>query len=210
MHAETIVVAEALPGRGPARDLGALPHTFEAVRRWIERQPDRKTRCIAYEAGPTGFGLARWCAELGVTGWVVAPGLVPRRPTDRVTTDRRDARPLALDLRTGLLTPIRVPTAEEEAFRDLVRARTRAVDDRRHVEPRIRSTLLRWGIARPAGAGRGRRAFAHGCAPLPPRRRPGPWSGKNSERSSKNALAGSPGWIKRSKTPWRPTHSRAS
>jgi len=150
VHAETIVVAEALAGRGPARDLGTLPHTFEAVRRWIERQPDRKTLCIAYEAGPTGFGLARWCAELGVTCLVVAPGLVPRRPTDRVKTDRRDARQLALDLRAGLLTPIRVPTAAEEAFRDLVRARARAVDDRRQIAQRIRSTLLRWGIARPA------------------------------------------------------------
>ncbi len=80
---------------------------------------------------------------------MVAPGLVPRKPTDRVKTDRRDALQLAEALRAGTFTPIRVPTREEEAFRDLVRARTAAVEDQMRVRHRVKSALLRWGVSVP-------------------------------------------------------------
>jgi len=149
VHGETIVIAEALPGRDPARDVGTIPNTSEAVLRWIRKQSDAPTILIAYEAGPTGFGLARLCQREGIACEVIAPGLIPVRPTDRVKTDRRDARKLAVDLRAGQLTAIHLPTRIEEAFRDLVRAREAVVYDRRRVRQRLQSALLRWGIRRP-------------------------------------------------------------
>jgi len=100
-----------------------LPYDEEAVERLLRRWP--VVRCC-YEAGPTGFGLYRHLVERGLDCRVVAPGLVPQRPRDRVKTDQRDARKLARLLAGGLLEPIHVPSRELEAARDLVRARGRA------------------------------------------------------------------------------------
>ncbi len=151
VSAETIVIAEARPGRDRARNLGAIPYRLDAVTEWVRRQPDVTTILVCYEAGPTGFGLARHLQRLQVACDVIAPGLIPQKAADRVKTDRRDARKLAEDLRAGSLTPVHLPTAEEEAFRDLVRAREAAVEDRRRLRHRMKSALLRWDIHRPEG-----------------------------------------------------------
>jgi transposase len=105
-----------------------LPYDEEAVERLLRRWP--LVRCC-YEAGPTGFGLYRYLVKRGVDCQVVAPGLVPRRPGDRLKTDSRDARKLARLHAGGLLEPIYVPSPELEAARDLVRAREDARLDRR-------------------------------------------------------------------------------
>lgn len=76
-----------------------------------------------YEAGPTGFGLARAGAELGLDVRIAAPGLIPKAPTDRVKTDRRDAERLARLLAAGELRFVHLPSIAEERFRDLVRCR---------------------------------------------------------------------------------------
>ena len=76
-----------------------------------------------YEAGPTGYGLARHLSAAGIRCDVVAPGLVWRQPGDRVKTDPRDARRLAAQFAGGMLEAIFVPPVETEALRDLVRAR---------------------------------------------------------------------------------------
>ena len=107
------------------------------------------TLLVCYEAGPTGFEMAQLLQDLGVACQVIAPGLVPKRATDRVKTDRRDAVRLAEFSRAGTLTPVRVPTRVEEAFRDLVRTRTMAVEDQARVRHRVKSALLRWGVAVP-------------------------------------------------------------
>ncbi len=151
VSAETIVIAEARPGRDRARDLGAIPYQLDAVTQWVRRQPDATRILVCYEAGPTGFGLARHLQGLHVACDVIAPGLIPHKAGDRVKTDRRDARKLAEDLRAGSLTPVHLPTPSEEAFRDLVRARASAVEDRRRLRQRMKSALLRWDIRRPAG-----------------------------------------------------------
>src|SRR6266536_465523 len=102
-----------------------LPYDEDAVERVLRRWPG--VRCC-YEAGPTGFGLYRHLIGRGIDCSVVAPGLVPQRPGDRVKTDPRDARKLARLLAGGLLEPIHVPSRELEAARDLVRAvRTRGL-----------------------------------------------------------------------------------
>lgn len=170
VSAATIAVAEAAPGRTPAVDAGVLAAEAAAVRKWVMRQPDRDTLLTCYEAGPTGFGLQRQLTALGVACQVIAPGLVPTRPTDRVKTDRRDARHLADALRAGTLTPVRIPTEAEEAFRDLVRARTTAVQIRQRARQRVKSALLRWGErppGRPAAWGPAYRAWLRQVAPTP-------------------------------------------
>jgi transposase len=83
---------------------------------------------------------------MGVACEVIAPGLIPHKATERVKTDRRDARKLAEDLRAGSLTRVHLPSEAEEAFRDLVRARAAAIADRRRLRQRMKSALLRWGI----------------------------------------------------------------
>src|SRR6266852_5077911 len=119
-----------------------LPYDEEAVERALRRWP--VVRCC-YEAGPTGFGLQRHLVERGIECQVVAPGLVPQRPGDRVKTDQRDARKLARLLAGGLLEPIHVPAPELEAARDLVRAREDARLDRMRDRHRLSKFCLRHG-----------------------------------------------------------------
>jgi len=126
-----------------------LPYDEEAVGRVLRRWP--AVRCC-YEAGPTGFGLYRYLVERGIDCRVVAPGLVPQRPGDRVKTDSRDARKLARLLAGGLLEPIHVPSRELEAARDLVRAREDARLDRMRDRHRLSKFCLRHGRTLPTSS----------------------------------------------------------
>lgn len=135
-------------------DERTLAYDHDAVERRLRRWP--AVRCC-YEAGPTGFGLYRHLSERGIECAVVAPGLVPQRPGDRVKTDRRDARKLAQLLAGGLLEPIYVPSLELEAARDLIRAREDARLERMAARHRLSKLLLRngrqlpgksWGVTR--------------------------------------------------------------
>ncbi len=101
---------------------------------------------VAYEAGPTGYGLARELAARGVDCVIAAPSKIPRAPGDRVKTDRRDAELLARLLMAGELHPVRVPGDEEEALRDLVRAREGVRVDLMRSRHRLSKLLLRHGI----------------------------------------------------------------
>ena len=94
---------------------------------WLQRLPGPVR--VAYEAGPTGYGLARACAGAGIVCTVAAPSRIPRAAGDKVKTDRRDAERLARLLRLGELVAVRVPEPHEEAARDLVRAREDVRDD---------------------------------------------------------------------------------
>jgi transposase len=100
---------------------------------------------FCYEAGPTGYGLYRQIRELGHECTVVAPSLIPKKPGERIKTNRRDAVTLARLLRAGELTPVWVPDATHEAVRDLVRAREAAAQDLRRKRQQLLSFLLRHG-----------------------------------------------------------------
>src|SRR5437764_11604032 len=126
-----------------------LAYDEEAVERALRRWPS--ARCC-YEAGPTGFGLYRHLIARGIDCSVVAPGLVPQRPGDRVKTDSRDARKLARLLAGGLLDPIYVPSPELEAARDLVRAREDARLDRMRDRHRLSKFCLRHGRLLPTSS----------------------------------------------------------
>ncbi len=101
---------------------------------------------VAYEAGPTGYGLARELTKRGAECVVAAPSKIPRASGDRVKTDRRDAELLARLLMAGKLHPVRVPGDEEEALRDLVRAREAVRVDLMRCRHRLSKLLLRHGI----------------------------------------------------------------
>src|SRR6476469_729728 len=102
---------------------------------------------VTYEAGPTGYGLARELDRRGVQCVVAAPSKIPRASGDRVKTDRRDAELLVRLLLAGKLHAVRVPGPEEEALRDLVRAREAVRVDLMRCRHRISKLLLRHGIA---------------------------------------------------------------
>jgi transposase len=140
----TIVVAVLMPGEEvPVTD--RLWNEEGSVRHLIGRFADPAGLRACYEAGPGGFELYRLLASMGVACDVVAPALIPRRPGDRVKTDRRDAGRLARLHRAGELTAIRVPSEAEEAVRDLVRARAALLADRKRAQQRLTAMLLRHG-----------------------------------------------------------------
>lgn len=125
----------------------SLPNDPELVERALARWPGAG---CCYEAGPTGFGLYRHLRERGIRCEVIAPGLVPSAPGDRVKTDRRDSRKLARLHAAGLLEAIHVPAPELEALRDLVRAREDARLDRMRARHRVSKFMLRHGRPLPA------------------------------------------------------------
>jgi len=137
-----IVVGVLLPGCDGV-DVDRIAHDEASVRRLVDRFGDRSGLRACYEAGPTGFGLYRLLRSMGVACDVVAPSLIPRSPGDRVKTDKRDARRLARLHRAGELVAIAVPTAEQEAVRDLCRAWAALVRERRRARQRLDKFLLR-------------------------------------------------------------------
>jgi transposase len=147
---EWIVIAVAEWGRtGAVHDLGAISNDLHALEKLLARLRKRYGPEVliraCYEAGPCGFGIARRLKQLGVECQVVAPSLTPTRAGDRLKTDKRDARKLARLLRAGELTAIYIPEPTDEAIRDLCRARSDAVDDRRRSRHRLKAFLLRHG-----------------------------------------------------------------
>jgi transposase len=98
---------------------------------------------LVSEAGPCGYWLSRYLTKKGYECGVVAPSLIPKKAGDRVKTDRRDALHLARLMRSGDLTPVSVPTVEDEAMRDLTRAREDTLGDRKAAKCRLKAFLLR-------------------------------------------------------------------
>ena len=109
-------------------------------------QSKAKHLIFVYEAGPCGYWLYRYLRKKGYVCWVVAPSLIPKKAGDRVKTDRRDAVQLARLMRSGDLTPVYVPTVEDEAIRDLCRAREDAIADLKAAKFRLKAFLLRHDI----------------------------------------------------------------
>ena len=140
-------VAVAEGGRGgEVRYLGEVDASEQGMRRVVARIAAKYDRVhFCYEAGPTGYGLHRLVTGLGHACTVVAPSLIPRKPGDRVKTNRRDAVALARLLRAGELTPVWVPDEGHEALRDLVRARAAAVETLRVHKQQVAAFMLKHG-----------------------------------------------------------------
>jgi transposase len=138
-------VAVADAGReGEVRFFGEVDASPESMRRLAAKLTAKYDRLnFCYEAGPTGYGLHRLLTGLGHACTVVAPSLIPRKPSDRVKTNRRDAITLARLLRANELTPVWVPDTAHEAMRNLVRARAAAVKDVGLKKRQVSAFLLR-------------------------------------------------------------------
>ena len=143
VHARSIVACAIDNETGQIRSLRLGPATG-TVLEWVRSLPGPVA--VTYEAGPTGFGLARALDTAGVRCVVVAPSKLERPPGDRVKTDRRDAERLARLLRIGELPAVRVPSEAEEAARDLVRAREDVRGDLMRARHRLSKLLLRQGL----------------------------------------------------------------
>jgi transposase len=127
-----------------------VPHRTEELVGWIGQLADPVR--VTYEAGPTGFGLARALEAAGIDCLVAAPSLIPRSGASRGRkSDASDAEQLARLLRAGELTPVRVPDPADEAARDLVRAREDARADLMRARHRLSKLLLRHGLVYEAG-----------------------------------------------------------
>jgi transposase len=149
VHARKVVAGVLDAGSGELRTLW-VPAAVGETTAWLRQLPAPVR--VAYEAGPTGYGLARACAAAGIRCTVAAPSKIPRAPGDRVKTDRRDAERLARLLRLGELVAVRVPEPHEEAARDLVRAREDARGELMRARHRLSKLLLRHGLVYDASA----------------------------------------------------------
>jgi transposase len=143
VHARKTAAAAVQLGSGEVWK-AQLSGSPDAAIEWLRSLPG-EVRAV-YEAGPTGFGLARAARAAGVQVMVCSPGAIPRQPGDRVKTDTRDALKLARLHAAGQLRPVVVPAPELEALRDLVRAREDLRGDLMSARHRISKLLLRRGL----------------------------------------------------------------
>ena len=145
VHKNSIAIAAAAPGRAAPRFLGTTGPALAELLKALEHLGQPQQMLIAYEAGPCGYVLARELARRSYRCEVIAVAKMPRKPGERVKTDRRDALTLARYLRAGELTPVNLPDARDEAIRDLSRAREDAVAARLKARQQLKALLLRHG-----------------------------------------------------------------
>src|SRR2546426_11409992 len=148
VHKESIAVAYAPEDRGAeVASLGSIGTRQCDIDKLIRKlQSKGATLVFVYEAGPCGYWLYRYLTRKGLSCHVVAPSLIPKKPGDRVKTDRRDAITLARSMRSGDLTSVYVPQIEDEAIRDLSRGREDAMRDLKATKHRLKAFLLRQDI----------------------------------------------------------------
>jgi len=148
VHKDTITYAVALPGRANGQYRGEVAHNKKTVNKLIQRLSDEfsgELLLFCYEAGPTGYHLYRQIVASGHVCEVVAPSKIPQKAGERVKTDRRDALKLAQYLRAGELTAVWVPGHEQEAMRDLTRARSDMKSQELKARQQLNAFVLRQG-----------------------------------------------------------------
>jgi transposase len=152
VHSDSIAVGLAASGSTEVRPYGTIGGTHDDVLRLSKRlasaHPDHALH-FCYEAGPHGFPLCRFLRHLGYSCLLVAPSQVPRKPGDRVKTNRRDALQLARLFRAGELTSIYVPDPQDEALRDLIRARYQVGRAQHRARQQLKMFLLRHNFRYP-------------------------------------------------------------
>jgi len=144
VHKSSIAVAMA-KGKGRAEVVETISNDWTRLLKALGELGAVQRLRVCYEAGPTGYGLARRLQASGICCIVIAPSRIPKEPGQRVKTDPRDARKLAELLRAGLLTEVKIPEVETEAMRDLERARDDAKNAERVVRHQLDKFLLRHG-----------------------------------------------------------------
>jgi transposase len=160
VHKKSIAVAVLRPEEGTRLENWTIANDPPEITKLVKGLEAKGSPHFCYEAGPCGYPVYRQITGMGWPCAVIAPGLTPVRPGDRVKTDRRDAEKLARLFRAGELTVIHIPTQAEEAVRDLIRAREDALIDKLRARHRLMKFLLRqgrvyretksWGVAHQA------------------------------------------------------------
>jgi transposase len=145
VHKESTAIGVAAPGRGAARFVGTVGPEFRELLKALMQLGRPEQLLLAYEAGPCGYALARQLAAHGYRCEVIAVAKMPRKPGERIKTDRRDALSLARYLRAGELTAVTIPDARDESIRDLSRAREDAIRARLKARQQLKAMLLRQG-----------------------------------------------------------------
>jgi transposase len=145
VHKEAIAVAYVAQDHGAeVTYLGTIGPRQADIDHLVRKLQSKAQHLVfVYEAWPCGYWLYRYLSKKGYNCWVVAPSLIPKKAGDRVKTDRRDAVQLARLMRSGDLTPVYVPTVDDEAIRDLTRAREDAINDLKAAKFRLKAFLLR-------------------------------------------------------------------
>src|SRR5919198_2600836 len=148
VHKESIAVAYVAQEYGAeVVSLGTIGTRQCDIDKLIRQLQSKSAQLIfVYEAGPCGYWLYRYLTKKGHVCWVVAPSLIPKKPGDRVKTNRRDAIKLARLMRSGDLTPVYVPAVAEEAIRDLCRAREDTIRALKAMKFQLKAFLLRHDI----------------------------------------------------------------
>jgi transposase len=148
VHQESIAVADVANDHdADVIYLGSVGTRHTDIAQLVRKLQAKATHLVfVYEAGPCGYWLYRYLTKKGHICWVVAPSLIPNKAGDRVKTDRRDAVQLARLMRSGDLTPVYVPTVEDEAIGDLARAREDAIRDLKAAKFRLKAFWLRHDI----------------------------------------------------------------
>lgn len=155
VHKDKIVISLLNVGQNEPVEWSQKNTASRLIRR-LKKEATGEIVCC-YEAGPCGYALQRALEKAGIRCLVVAPSLIPRKPGERIKTDRRDARKLARLLRSGDLTEVHPPTEEEESIRDVCRAREDAKEDLQRSRHRLKKFLLRRGIVYDLG----KRSWTH-------------------------------------------------
>ena len=174
VHKDSIAVAYvAQDHQAEVIYLGTIGTRQADIDQLIRKMQSKAQHLVfVYEAGPCGYWLYRYLPKRGHGCWVVAPSLIPKKAGDRVKTDRRDAVQLARLMHSGDLTPVSVPQVEDEAIRDLSRAREDAIQDLKAAKFRLNALLLRQDSRDTGQATRGpahlRRPSDVVCAPPAP------------------------------------------
>jgi transposase len=148
VHKDSIAVAYVPQDHGAeVTYLGTIGTRQGDIDQLIRKMQSKAKHLIfVYEAGPCGYWLYRYLTTKGYDCWVVAPSLIPKKPGDRVKTDRRDAVQLSRLARSGDLTAVYVPKVGDEAIRDLTRAREDTISDLKDAKFRLKAFLLRQDI----------------------------------------------------------------
>jgi len=151
VHQDLIVAAPIREGSDCAHEVRRFGSDYAPLRKYLKKLQSEGEIATCYEAGACGYGLHRRLEADGVLNYVIAPSLIPKKPGDRIKTDKRDAQKLAKNLKNGDLTPVAVPTEEEERVRGLVRCRDGFGLDVGQVKNQILKFCQFKGVKQPAG-----------------------------------------------------------
>ena len=146
VHKETISIA-VITGNNHSPDFEkTIPNNNKQIMNLFKKLGDSKNIISSYDAGCTGFGLQRMLDKSGITCYIAAPGQIPRKSSERIKTDRRDALKIARLLKVGEIVPIYIPSKQDEYVRDYLRARGDLQIELKHNKQRLLNFLLRHEI----------------------------------------------------------------